>query len=146
MMMADYVIDGKDHVLGRAASQVAKLLLQGNNVVILNSESMLITGHKRNIVEKYKRLVELKDKANPEHSPYWPRRPDLFVKRIVRGMLPYKKPRGKEAFKKLRVYISVPESFQGTKTHKIESKKAMEIYENVISIKELTSNLGYKGA
>ncbi|MDE1823655.1 MAG: 50S ribosomal protein L13, partial [Candidatus Micrarchaeota archaeon] len=97
--MSDYVIDGKEKVLGRTASQVAKLLLQGNNVVVLNSESMLITGHKRNIVEKYKRLVELKDKANPEHSPYWSRRPDLFVKRVVRGMLPYKKPRGKEAFK-----------------------------------------------
>ncbi|MDE1851472.1 MAG: 50S ribosomal protein L13 [Candidatus Micrarchaeota archaeon] len=144
--MTDYVIDGKEQVLGRAASQVAKLLLQGNNVIILNSESMLITGHKRNIVEKYKRLVELKDKANPEHSPYWSRRPDLFVKRIVRGMLPYKKPRGKEAFKKLRVYISVPESFQGAKAHKIESKKVNEIYENVISVKELTANLGYKGA
>jgi large subunit ribosomal protein L13 len=140
----DYVIDGKDKVIGRVGSQVAKLLLNENNVVIFNSEKMVMTGHVPNIIAKYKQLVELKDKANPEHSPYWSRRPDMFVKRVIRGMLPYKKPSGKSAFSRLRVYIGEPEEFKKAKHHEIKSKKSADIFENTMSIKELTEKLGYK--
>jgi ribosomal protein L13, archaeal/eukaryotic len=93
--MAERIIDGKGAILGRAASRIAKMLLNGDSVVLLNAEKMLISGHKRNIIENYKHRLDLKDKANPEHSPYWSRKPDLFVKRVIRGMLPYKKPKVK---------------------------------------------------
>ncbi len=139
----DYVVDGKDKVLGRVGSQVAKLLLNENNVTIVNSEQMVITGHSADIIAKYKQLLELKDKANPEHSPYWPRRPDMFVKRVIRGMLPYKRPKGKTAFKKLRVYIGVPEELKNAKHYDIKSKKPSEIFEKTISVKTLTEKLGY---
>jgi large subunit ribosomal protein L13 len=144
MVIMDYVVDGKEKVLGRVGSQVAKLLLTDNNVTIVNSEQMVMTGHERDILAKYKQLVELKDKANPEHSPYWPRRPDMFVKRVIRGMLPYKKPKGKAAFKRLRVYVGVPENLKGAKHHDVESKKPSEIFENTISVQQLTEKLGYK--
>ena len=140
----DYVIDGNEKVIGRAASQIAKLLLNENNVSLVNSEKMVMTGHSRDIIAKYKQLVELKDKANPEHSPYWPRRPDMFVKRIIRGMLPYKRPKGKAAFKRLRVYIGVPEEFKKAKFHTVETKKPKEIFERSMSISQLTEKLGYK--
>ena len=94
MIFMEYLIDGTDKVLGRLASQAAKLLLNENSVVVVNAENVVITGHERDLTEKYKQRIELKDKANPEHSPYWPRRADMFVKRVVRGMLPYKKPKG----------------------------------------------------
>ena len=139
----DYVIDGKDKVIGRVGSQVAKLLLNEHSVVIINSEKMIMTGHEPQLIAKYKQLIELKDKANPEHSPYWPRRPDMFVKRIIRGMLPYKKPSGKAAFKRLKTYIGVPEGIKTSKLHNVESKKPSEIFENTMSIQELTEKLGY---
>lgn len=139
----DYVIDGKDKVIGRVGSQVAKMLLNENEVVIVNSEKMVMTGHGADIIAKYKQLVELKDKANPEHSPYWPRRPDMFVKRVIRGMLPYKKPSGKAAFKRLRVYIGTPEEFKKAKMHDLKSKKPSEIFENTMTIQQLTEKLGY---
>lgn len=139
----DYVIDGKDKVIGRVGSQVAKLLLNEHSVVIINSEKMIMTGHEPQLIAKYKQLIELKDKANPEHSPYWPRRPDMFVKRIIRGMLPYKKPSGKAAFKRLKIYIGVPEGIKTSKLHNVESKKPSEIFENTMSIQELTEKLGY---
>ncbi len=142
--MADYVIDGTDKVLGRVGSRVAKLLLQDNNVTILNSEKMVMTGHPQDLVSKYKQLVELKDKANPEHSPYWPRRPDMFVKRVIRGMLPYKRPKGKTAFKKLRVYVGVPATLKDAKLYELKSKNPSEIFETTISIQQLTEKLGYK--
>ncbi len=142
--MAKYVVDGEKKILGRIGSQVAKQLLNGNDVVILNAEKLVISGHRPDIYAKYKQLVELTDKANPEHAPYWPRRPDLFVKRVIRGMLPYKKPRGKEAYKKLMVYIGIPEEFKSAKMHDMKSKSMEMIYENTITIKELTAQLGYK--
>ncbi len=139
----DYVIDGKDKVIGRVGSQVAKMLLNEHSVVIFNSEKMVMTGHAADIIAKYKQLIELKDKANPEHSPYWPRRPDMFVKRIIRGMLPYKKPSGKSAFRRLRVYIGEPEEFKKAKLHDVKSKKPSEIFESTMSIQQLTEKLGY---
>ncbi len=142
--MADYVIDGTDKVLGRVGSHVAKLLLKDNNVTILNSEKMVMTGHPHDLVSKYKQLVELKDKANPEHSPYWPRRPDMFVKRVIRGMLPYKRPKGKTAFKKLRVYVGVPATLKDAKLYELKSKSPSEIFETTLSIQQLTEKLGYK--
>ncbi len=140
--MADYVIDGSDRILGRIGSYVAKALLSGNNVTLVNAEKISISGSKKVLFAKYKQLIELKDKANPEHSPYWSRRPDLFVKRSIRGMLPYKKPKGKEAYKRLRVYIGIPEGVKKT-MHKVDSKKPSELYQNVMTVEELTKNLGY---
>jgi large subunit ribosomal protein L13 len=143
--MADYVIDGSDRVLGRIGSHVAKQLLYGKSVVLLNAERISISGSQAGLITKYKRLVELKDKANPEHSPYWSRRPDLFVKRVIRGMLPYKMPRGKAAFKNLRVYIGFPEEFKNAQLAVVESKRPSEIYQAVMTVGELSRKLGYRG-
>ena len=140
----EYLIDGKDKVLGRLGSQAAKLLLNGDSVVVVNAEAVVITGHERDLTEKYKQRIELKDKANPEHSPYWPRRSDMFVKRVVRGMLPYKKPKGKAAFKRLKVYVGFPEEVKKFKAFEVESKRPNEIFERSMTIKQLTEKLGYK--
>ena len=140
----EYLIDGTDKVLGRLGSQAAKLLLNGNSVVVVNAQDVVITGHERDLTEKYKQRIELKDKANPEHSPYWPRRSDMFVKRVVRGMLPYKKPKGKAAFKRLRVYVGFPEEAKKFKAFDVESKKPSQIFERSMTIKHLTEKLGYK--
>ncbi len=139
--MVEYSIDGEGIILGRLASKAAKLLLEGNTVNVFNAEKIVMSGHLRFIVDKYKEKVELKDKANPEHSPYISRRSDLFVKRIIRGMLPYRQPKGKNAYKNLKIYIGVPEGM--TETNDLKLKKGEEVYENLITIKTLTEKLGY---
>lgn len=144
MASDEIVLDGSNKILGREATFVAKQLLTNRKVVLLNAEKMVISGHRKDIVAKYKGLVELKDKANPEHSPYISRRPDLFVKRCIRGMLPFKRPKGKAAYKNLRVFIGVPEEYKSAKLTKVESKNPNDIFESVMTIKELTSQLGYK--
>jgi large subunit ribosomal protein L13 len=141
--MAEYFINGEKKILGRLGSQIAKRLINGDKITVLNAEKLAISGHEADIYAKYKQLVELTDKANPEHAPYWSRRPDMFVKRVIRGMLPYKKPKGKEAFKNLRVYIGVPEEFKDKKFHDLKAKDSSEMYENVVTIKHLTTMLGY---
>jgi large subunit ribosomal protein L13 len=44
------------------------------------------------------------------------------MKRTIRGMLPYKRPRGVEAFKNIKAYVGIPVEFAG---------KDMEVPEEV---------------
>ena len=137
------VFDADAKVLGRLASTVAKTLLNGKDVVVVNSEKAVISGSKRVIVERYKTRVDLKEKANPEHSPYWSRRPDFLVKRIIRGMLPYRKATGWTAYKRLRVFMGVPEQFSKAKMMEIESKDPKAMYAGHMTVAELSRLLGY---
>lgn len=139
--MQEYLIDGSDKVLGRLSSRVAKLLLTGNKVNLVNAEKIVISGHTLSILAKYKQRIELKDKANPEHSPYWSRRADLFVRRVVRGMLPYKKAKGKSAYKQLRVYIGIPKEFKDSKPYNLEVKGPSEVFEKTHYMKEVLGKL-----
>ncbi|MGC8628638.1 MAG: 50S ribosomal protein L13 [Candidatus Micrarchaeia archaeon] len=142
----EIVVDCSSKIIGRLASKVAKMLLEGNRVTMVNAEKAEISGHENDLVEKYKRKVELKDKANPEHSPYVSRRPDLFVKRIVRGMLPFKKAKGKEAYKRLKVYMGVPEAYKNKQMQEIDAKNKKDVFEKTMSIAELSRKLGYKNS
>jgi large subunit ribosomal protein L13 len=130
------VIDAKGLIVGRMASKIAKMLLEGEDVVILNSEKALLTGSKVSVYKSYKKKREL---VHRRKGPFYPRMPDQIVKRSIRGMLPYQKPRGRTAFKNLKVYIGVPKEFQKTKMQTIKeaqlkgSSKYVEVGE--ISIK-----------
>ncbi len=143
--MAEHVINGEGKILGRVSSFAAKQALNGDDVIIVNAEKIYMSGHLKDIVAKYKNKVELKDKANPEHSPYISRRPDMFVKRIVRGMLPYRQPRGKTAYKRIRVYMGVPEGIKVPAKDPTHLKNANEVYEKIFTIKQLVAKLGYTG-
>ncbi len=137
-----YVIDCSSQILGRLASHTAKLLLQGASVTLINAEKAAISGHVSDIVANYKQKLEFIDKANPEHSPYWSRRPDLLVKRVVRGMLPWKKAKGRDAFKRLRVYVGAPTDV--AKPGKEQVKNKGDAYESSITVGDLSEKLGYR--
>jgi len=47
MLEKTVVIDGRDHLLGRLASIVAKELLAGQKVVIVRCEQMVISGSRK---------------------------------------------------------------------------------------------------
>lgn len=138
------VYDAKGQVLGRIASMIAKSLLEGKDVAVLNAESAIISGKRKPMAAKYRTRLNLQEKENPEHSPYWPRRPDMLFKRIVRGMLPYRIPRGKDAYRRLRVFMGEPEAFSSKERIKPKIKEAKQIYAGYISLKELSDTLGYK--
>ncbi len=104
------VVDANEQILGRMASIVAKRLLDGESVSVVNSEGCVITGDPVRVYEKYKTKFDLSRTTNPRRGPFFPRTPDRIVSRAIRGMLPWSKPNGKEAFRRLRVYRGVPES------------------------------------
>jgi large subunit ribosomal protein L13 len=96
------IIDGNDLIVGRASTVIAKRLMMGEKVDVINCEEMVITGSKKNVFAKYTRI---KTMGVPSKGPFQPRRPDMFVKRIIRGMVPYKQPKGRDAFKRVKCYI-----------------------------------------
>lgn len=102
------IVDGTDMVLGRLASSIAKKLMLGEEVHLINAEKIIISGSPEHIVADYMQKRRLQNKATPEHSPKWPKVPHLMVRRVIRGMLPFKKAKGRAAFKKLRVYVGNP--------------------------------------
>ncbi len=141
----DYIVyDAKDKVLGRLASTVAKELLNGKSVAVINAEKAFISGNKLMIAARYKVRLRLQEKENPEHSPYWSRRPDMLVRRIIRGMLPYhKKPSGKAAYKRLRVYSGVPKELNGHKAIQVETKGPKNMFVGYVYIEDLATTLGH---
>jgi large subunit ribosomal protein L13 len=104
------IIDAKDLIIGRFATVAAKQALLGEEVIILNCEKAIITGGKANIIEKYKRKRSMGTQAV---GPFFPRSPDRMIKRLIRGMLPYKQAKGDAAFKRVKCYNGIPEAFQG---------------------------------
>ncbi|MHC3438072.1 50S ribosomal protein L13 [Natrialbaceae archaeon A-gly3] len=101
---ADVVVDARDCILGRVASQVAQRALDGERVAVVNAEDAVITGDKEDVFGTYRKRAEV----GSDRGPYYPKRPDTIFKRSIRGMLPYKKQRGREAFENVRVYVGNP--------------------------------------
>ena len=101
---ADVVVDAGDCILGRVASQVAERALAGERVAVVNAEDAVITGDKEDVFETYRTRLQL----GSDRGPYYPKRPDTIFKRSIRGMLPHKKKRGREAFENVRVYVGNP--------------------------------------
>ncbi len=105
----DIVVDASGLKLGRMASYVAKNLLLGRRVAIINCEKAVISGSKHDILRKYLKRLEIRGQSRPEKGPKHVRRPDRIVWYAVRGMLPIKKHKGREALRRLRVYIGTPD-------------------------------------
>ena len=136
------LIDGANLSLGRVGAKAAKYLLNGEEVVIVNAEKMAIAGSLDKIVGKYHERRTRKDKANPENSAKTPRRPDLFVKRVVRGMLPFKRGRGRSAFKRLRVYMGEPSNLKDAAREDL-SNLSCTVKSRYVSIGKICERLGY---
>jgi len=105
------VINGKNKVLGRLATEVAeKLIKSKDKVVVVNSFDVIISGDKKSVLDKYYQRTNKGQHGNPENNPKYPRYPDMLVKRTVRGMLP-RSPKGDQALRRLKVFLDCPEEY-----------------------------------
>lgn len=133
------IIDADGVVLGRMATDVARRLLDGEDIAIVNSEKAIITGKKATIKNRYK---EKREVGTYRKGPFFPRMPDRLVKRTVRGMIPYQTPHGRKAYKRLKCYIDVPKEFDGKKFEKISSAEKQPA--EFMTVAELARSLGAK--
>lgn len=134
-------IDAKGLVLGRMASIVAKRLLNGERINIVNAEEAVISGKRLSIIRESKQFLEV---GHFRRGPLHPRRPDRIVKKVVRGMLPRKKPRGQKALKRLRVHIGVPQELRDKEKETISEVDARNLRGPYIRVSELARNIGWK--
>lgn len=134
------IIDADGAVLGRLASYTAKKLLNGEKVVIVNAEKIIISGRKEDIYAKYKQRIDRADRANPKKGPMFPRVPDMLVRRTVRGMVNYKTTRGAKAYKSLRVVMGVPDDYKDK-----AEKYGAGSPRRSITVLELSRMLGWTG-
>ncbi len=114
-------------------TQVAKRLLSGEEITIVNAEKVRISGNRSQIIAHYKqRWARGKNFSGPKY----PRAADMIFKRTVRGMLEYRKTTGKEALKRLRVYVGVPKELRDIKAEVPDAAKkapARSIYLSEVS-------------
>ncbi|ASJ00138.1 50S ribosomal protein L13 [Thermococcus gorgonarius] len=139
------IINAEGLILGRLASKVAKMLLEGEEVVIVNAEKAIITGNREDIFAKYKQRTELRTRTNPRRGPFYPKRSDEIVRRTIRGMLPWKTDRGRKAFKRLKVYVGVPKEFEGKEFETIsEAHMSRLATPKYVTVGEVAKFLGGK--
>ena len=134
------IIDAKGLILGRMASIIAKRLLQGETIIVLNAEKTAISGKRLRIVKDAKTFLEV---GHPRKGPYHPRRPDKIVRRTIRGMLPRKKPKGQQAYKRLKVYLGTPPEFDDKKIQTILEASAEKLKSPYITVGELAKEIGW---
>lgn len=140
MEKTERTIDATDLLLGRMCTRVAKMALLGETVNIVNCEKAVISGSKADIITEYKRKRQSKDAFK---GPYFPRKAERIVKRAIRGMLPYKQPKGRAALERVMCYEGIP---AGLKNAKIETFEDADVKNtNIIkriSIKQISGELG----
>lgn len=115
------VINAEDCVAGRLASFVAKSLLKGDEIVVVNAERAIVTGNPKVIEEFFNEKIK---RGDPYHGPFYPKKADGILRRIIRGMLPYHKTKGRNAYRRLKVFKSVPEEFENMETEVIGKAKS----------------------
>jgi len=134
------VIDANGQILGRLGSVVAKRLLSGEEINIINAEKVMISGNRDTTLSKYR---SMREKGSKEKGPYYPKRADMIVKRTIRGMLPYKKKKGRVALAKLKVYMGVPTEFANVQTETIEAAaKSRLSTAKIVALKDISERLG----
>lgn len=138
------VINGEGLILGRMCSKVAKRLLNGEEVIVVNAEKVVLSGKKKSKVAESKQFLEV---GAPERGPFHSRRPDRIVRKTVRGMVPWQQAKGKTAYKRLKVYLGVPTELVGQQMETIEEVTASKLKGPHFTLGELAVEVGWnKGA
>lgn len=134
------VYDATGKILGRLATVVAKQAIKGEQIHIVNCEKAIIVGDPEFTKKKYKQRIE---RGDPHHGPFYPKTPTGIVKRAIRGMIDYKKPTGRAALKRIKVWIGLPEEFKN-KIQELNTKGINDITSKYITIGDLAISLGAK--
>ena len=138
------VVDATDHIAGRLSSNVAKLLIKGNRVSVVNCDKIMMSGTRSNQIKEYREFLEINSIINPKHGPVHYRRPDTIIRKMIRGMLPYdRKPSGKEAHQRLRTYIGSPKELKSLKKIQFEKAKIKKSVSNYTTMAELCRVIGW---
>ena len=139
------VVNGDGHVAGRLSSRVAKMLLNGDHVYVVNSEKILISGKRDTVLRAWLKKLEISSVVHPKHGPFHPRSPNGILTRMIRGMVPRRKTKGVEALGRLRVYVGIPAHYRPMSQIYFDDAKALKHRSYYVSLGQIASALGWKG-
>ena len=145
-----YVFNADGLIMGRLASTVAELLIKAaredrdDKVIIINSEKAIVSGRPRSVLNTYQAKYKLN---HPRKGPFFPRMPDMIMKRTVRGMLPYQRKNvGRRAIRNLKVEIGCPSHLESELPdgHELgdDSKIRRALPDRFILLGDISANLG----
>ena len=127
------LIDAADMVLGRLASEVAKLLRGkhkpnftphvdcGDNVVVINAEKVRLTGQKMTQKQYIRHSGYPGGQRSRTPKEMFVKRPEFIVEHAIRGMLP-KSRLGREMFRNVYVYAGPDHDQEAQKPKEIKLK------------------------
>ncbi len=135
------LVNAEGLIVGRLCSKVAKRLLNGEEVIILNAEKAVFSGKKKSKVLEGHIFLEV---GAPERGPFHYRRPDRYLRKVVRGMVPYKQPKGKNAYKRLKVYMGIPIELKDQQMITFEEASSADLKGPHMTLGELAKEIGWK--
>ena len=130
-------LDATDMIAGRLCTYIAKQSLLGNSVNVYNAEKAVITGDRAGILDRWH--FNVVERGRPDRGPDISRMPDRLLRRMVRGMLPFEKDRGRDAFKRVMCYIgAAPADIKLTTLKEYAVDPAMKY----VTIREICFSIG----
>jgi large subunit ribosomal protein L13 len=132
------IINAERHILGRLSTNVAKRLLNGEEVIVVNAEKAIITGNRDDVFENYTAKYKRGKQIN---GPFFPKRADLILKRTVRGMIPFKSARGRDVYRNLKVFVGVPKDMASAQMEKVENATNLWT-DKYVTLGEVAEHLG----
>jgi large subunit ribosomal protein L13 len=134
-------VNAEGQIVGRMCSKVAKLLLNGEEVIILNAEKAVFSGKKKSKIAEAHLFLEV---GAPQRGPFHYRRPDRYLRKTVRGMVPFKQPKGKAAYKRLKTFMGVPLEFKDQKMISFDDALSNDLKGPHFTLAELAKEIGWR--
>ena len=141
-MSATVIIDAEGLILGRMASLVAKRLLNGEKIELVNAEKVVVSGNRIKLIGEWKEFLKV---GGFGKGPVHHRKPNDIVRRTVRGMLPYRIPKGIKAYRNLKVHLGVPEELEKLEKQSIPEVHSSKLNRRYVTVGELAKSIGWSG-
>ena len=137
------VYNGEGQLLGRMATKIAKDVLMGEEVRVVNCDKVVVSGRSVKIFADMKTRQDRR--GYPLKSQKRPRMADRFVRRAIRGMLPWKTTRGREAFSRVMCYVGVPAEFASAELVTVENANVSKLTKSKhVTVADIIKSLGGK--
>ena len=126
-----YVVDLEDKVLGRAATEIARVLRgkhkaiytpsvdTGDFVIVLNAEKVRLTGNKLSQKKYYRHSGYTGGLTTITADNLLEKAPEELIRRAVKGMLPKNK-LGRQMYRKLKVYCGADHPHQAQQPKELQ--------------------------
>ncbi len=138
------IFNAEGLILGRVANAVARRLLIGGTVYVVNAEKAVVSGKRSSLVRQWKDFLKVKSVANPKYGPFHSRRPDRILHDAVCGMLPMDKASGRFCLRRLRVYVGIPETLKESAMETIPEAGSERLKGRYVLLGELAAEIGWK--